>query len=78
MNNSKIPTVVLHCTKPDTQAQIKSLRAAGLTVHKDSSGLYRCNHYAKNSEGVEECVRLFMAMPGRNGYLVRRTANLFS
>lgn len=62
------------CTKRDTQAQIKGLRAAGLTVVKDSGGAYSCDHTQAGSGTV---TRLFTALPGRNGYLVRCVSNLF-
>ena len=73
MNNSKIETVVVVNPKRDTQRQIKALRDAGLTVRKDNGGMYSCDVI----QGGEK-IRLFTAMPGRNGYLIRRVANLFA
>lgn len=75
-------TITVICTKRDTQAQIKALRAAGLTVVKDSGGMYSAEftqHGTKNGvrTGNTKTIRLFTAMPGRNGYLIRRVANLF-
>jgi hypothetical protein len=69
--------------KKDTQAQIKALRAAGLTVVKDSGGMYSCDmiqHATKNGvrTGATKTLRLFSAMPGRNGYLIRRQPDLFA
>ena len=61
------------CTKRDTQKQITALRAAGLTVVKDSGGMYSVDWVVSKTETT----RLFTAMPGRDGYLVRRVANLF-
>lgn len=70
------------CTKPDTQARIKALRAAGLTVVKDSGGMYSADFEQKGMRdgvptGNTKTIRLFTAMPGRNGYLVRMQADLF-
>lgn len=78
----KTQSITRLCTKPDTQAQIKALRAAGITVDKDSGGMYSADflqHGMKDGErtGKTRTIRLFTAMPGRNGYLVRRQANLF-
>lgn len=75
-------TVTVVNSKRDTQAQIKALRAAGLTVEKDSGGMYSCDfvqHQVKDGvrTGETRTIRLFTAMPGRNGYLIRRQANLF-
>ena len=80
--NQKPESITRLCSKPDTQAQIKALRAAGLKVVKDSGGMYSADyvqHAVKNGErtGNTKTIRLFTAMPGRNGYLVRRVANLF-
>ena len=63
--------------KRDTQAMIKALRDADLDVIKDSSGMYHCSFYRK-IEGKEKQVKLFTAMPGRRGYLVRMRADLFA
>lgn len=75
-------TITVVNSKRDTQAQIKALRAAGLTVEKDSGGMYSCDfvqHETRNGvrTGNTKTIRLFTAMPGRNGYLIRRVANLF-
>ncbi len=72
MNNS---TVVVANPKRDTQRQISALRGAGLTVNKDSGGMYSCDSHP-DSNG--DTIRLFTAMPGRNGYLIRRVSNLFA
>lgn len=74
--------IVTLCTKPDTQKQITALRAAGLTVVKDSGGMYAADHTqyeTKNGKrtGNTKTTRLFTAMPGRRGYLIRRVSNLF-
>lgn len=55
--------------KSNTQAMIKALRAAGLTVDRDSLGMYTCE---------QNGATLFAAMPGRLNYLVRMRADLFS
>lgn len=55
-------------TKKQTQATIKSLRAAGYTVLKSDSG-YTCE-----IDGLQ----VFCAMIGSHGYLVRYNAELFS
>lgn len=75
-------TITVVNSKRDTQAQIKALRAAGLTVEKDSGGMYSCDFTQyETRDGVRtgntKTIRLFTAMPGRNGYLIRRVANLF-
>lgn len=76
-------TITVVNSKRDTQAQIKALRAAGLTVEKDSGGMYSCDfvQHGVDKNGVRtgntKTIRLFTAMPGRNGYLIRRVANLF-
>lgn len=69
-------------TKPDTQAMIKALRSAGAKVVKDSLGAYRCEqtqHATRNGvrTGKTRTITLFTALPGRNGYLIRRRADLF-
>lgn len=69
-------------TKPDTQAMIKALRAAGSEVTRDSMGAYRCTmtqHKTKDGVRTGETreMKLFTALPGRNGYLIRRIDNLF-
>lgn len=78
----KTETITVVNSKPETQKQIRALRAAGLTVVKDSGGMYSVDflqHATKNGErtGNTKTIRLFTAMPGRNGYLIRRVANLF-
>lgn len=75
-------TISYVTTKPDTQAMIKALRAAGSIVEKDSLGGYRCDHVMKGMKngkptGNTKTIRLFTALPGRNGYLIRRVENLF-
>mgnify|MGYP003632724465 CR=1 FL=1 len=55
-------------SKPNTQAMIKALRSAGLTVDKLSAG-YEC----KQGDTL-----LFKAMNGSRGYLVRMQPNLFT
>jgi hypothetical protein len=57
-------------SKKNTQAMIKALRAAGLTVSKISSG-YEC------FGGSTGELLLFRAMIGNNGYLIRMRADLF-
>ena len=79
--NSNTVTVVN--SKPETQKQIRSLRQAGLAVVKDSGGMYTCDFIQTevNKNGIRtgntKTIRLFSAMPGRNGYLIRRRADLF-
>lgn len=78
----KTQTVTVVNSKPETQKQIRALRAAGLTVEKDSGGMYSCDflqHGVKDGvrTGNTKTIRLFTAMPGRNGYLIRRQADLF-
>lgn len=69
-------------SKPDTQAMIKALRAAGATVTKDSLGGYHCKqiqHGMKNGKrtGNTRELTLFTALPGRGTYLIRRVETLF-
>ena len=78
----KNQTITVVNTKRDTQAQIKALRAAGITVVKDSGGMYSADmtqHGVKDGvrTGNTKTIRLFTAMPGRNGYLIRRVSDLF-
>ncbi len=54
--------------KPEVQGMLRALRAAGLTVNRDSLGAYRCDLEGQN---------LFTALPGRGDYLVRMRADLF-
>lgn len=54
-------------TKRQTQAAIKALRDASLTVDKLNGG-YECVHGGKT---------VFKAMIGHNGYLVRYEPELF-
>ncbi len=61
--------IVRAVPKTNTQAMIKALRDAKLTVEKDSGGMYTCK-----LEGAT----LFAAMPGRRNYLVRMRAELFA
>jgi hypothetical protein len=80
MTDSKMTSYVT--SKPDTQAMIKALRAAGATVTKDSLGGYHCKqlqHATKDGvrTGKTREITLFVALPGRNGYLIRRVADLF-
>ena len=63
--------------KKATQSMIKALRDADLDVIKDNSGMYHCSFYRK-IDGKEKQVKLFTAMPGRRGYLVRMRADLFA
>jgi hypothetical protein len=56
-------------TKRDTQAMIKALRKAGLTVDKSGMGAYTCEH--------PKAGLLFKALPGRHDYLVRMREDLF-
>jgi len=79
----KTDTVTVVNSKPETQKQIKALRDAGLIVVKDSGGMYSCDFEQKGMRdgkptGNTKTIRLFTAMPGRRGYLIRRQANLFS
>ncbi len=55
--------------KQNTQAMIKALREAKLTVERDSMGGYRCEQNGHT---------LFAALPGRGDYLVRMREDLFS
>ena len=57
-------------SKPNTQAMVKALRAAGLPVTKSSMGAYTCEH--------PKAGLLFKALPGRNDYLVRMREDLFA
>lgn len=66
--NADTTMVVRVIPKQDTQAMIRALRAAKLTVEKDCGGMYSCD---LNGE------RLFTAMPGRRAYLIRMRADLF-
>lgn len=68
MDNAK-QMIVRRVPKQDTQAMIRALRSAQLTVAKDSGGMYSCD-----LEGD----RIFTAMPGRRDYLIRLRANLFA
>ena len=61
--------IVRAVPKKNTQAMIKALRGAKLTVTKDSLGMYECK---------QNDLLLFAAMPGRLNYLVRMRADLFS
>lgn len=61
--------IVRAVPKRDTQAMIRALRDAKLTVTKDGSGFYMCKLDGDT---------LFAAMPGRLNYLVRMKANLFA
>lgn len=75
-------TVTVVNSKPETQKQIRALRAAGLTVEKDSGGMYSADHVSYETKngtrtGNTKTMRIFTAMPGRNGYLIRRASNLF-
>ena len=68
--------------KPDTQKMIKALRASGLTVNRDKSGAYTCEmlqHQTKNGKrtGETRTIKLFAALPGSRGYLVRMRSDLF-
>ena len=63
------PMIVRAVPKKNTQAMIKALRDAKLTVTKDSLGMYTCE---------QNGATLFAAMPGRLNYLVRMRADLFS
>lgn len=60
--------IVRAVPKKNTQAMIKALRDAKLTVTKEH-GIYECK---------QGDVLLFAAMPGRLNYLVRMRADLFS
>lgn len=69
--------------KPNTQAMIRALRAAGLEVTRDSLGAYRCTmtqHMTRKGERTGETreLLLFAALPGRRDYLVRMRSDLFS
>lgn len=61
--------IVRAVSKKNTQAMIKALRAAKLTVTKCDNGIYECK---------QGDVLLFAAMPGRLNYLVRMRADLFA
>ncbi len=61
-------TTVRQFQEANTQAMIKALRAAGLTVNKDSLGGYECK---------QDDTLLFAALPGRFNYLLRMRADLF-
>lgn len=58
-------------SKVNTQAMIKALRGAGLTVDRHNDGHYTC------IGGSNGTLLLFRAMPGRNGYLIRMREELF-
>ncbi len=75
-------TVTVVNSKPETQKQIRALRQAGLTVVKDSGGMYSADFIQYGTKdgvrtGNTKSIRVFTAMPGRNGYLIRRAADLF-
>lgn len=55
-------------TKPQTQQVIKDLRSAGYEVTKDKFGKYDCQ--------TDSGKKLFVAMPGSRGYLVRYDSQL--
>ena len=57
-------------SKTGVQTMLKSLRAAKLTVTKSDSGAYTVT----TATGT----KVFVALPGRNGYLVRMESDLFS
>ena len=76
MNSSNMITRLV--PKKDTQQMIKALRSAKLNVLRDSGGMYHCDIPAKNKDGSETLMRLFTAMPGRNGYLIRMQKDLFT
>jgi len=61
--------IVRAVPKKNTQAMIRALRGAKLTVNKDSLGGYQC----KQGDTL-----LFAAIPGKLNYLVRMRADLFS
>jgi len=67
MSNTQM--IVRAVPKKNVQGMIRALRAAKLTVTKDSLGMYNC----KQNDTL-----LFAAMPGRLNYLVRMRADLFS
>jgi hypothetical protein len=67
--NADTQMIVRALPKRDTQAMIRALRAAKLTVEKDCAGMYSCDF---------EGARIFTAMPGRRNYLIRMRANLFA
>jgi hypothetical protein len=62
------PMIVRAVPKKNTQAMIRALRSAKLTVTKDG-GIYTCKHNG---------VTVFAAMPGRFNYLVRMQPDLFA
>lgn len=68
MDNAK-QMIVRALPKRDTQAMIRALRSAKLTVDKDCGGMYSCDF---------EGERIFTACPGRRNYLIRMRANLFA
>lgn len=75
-------TITVVNSKKETQKQLTALRQAGLTVVKDSGGMYSVDFEQKGMRdgvptGNTKTIRLFTAMPGRNGYLIRRVSNLF-
>jgi hypothetical protein len=63
------PMIVRAVPKKNTQAMIRALRSAKLTVTKDDGGFYQCKH---------DGVTVFAAMPGRLNYLVRMQPDLFA
>lgn len=65
-------------SKPDTQAQIRALRAAGYPCRRDNCGVYRATVTTRNTEGFAVVLPVFTAMRGNHGYLVRRVSDLFA
>ena len=74
MSNETLPKlakmIVRRVSKKETQQMIKALRAADLPVKKRSTGIYKLT--LKDGRDV------FVAMPGRNDYLVRMREDLFT
>lgn len=56
-------------SKKTVQSMIAALRKAKLTVTKDSNGAYTVS--------TIDGRKVFIALPGRNAYLVRLEADLF-
>jgi len=64
--------IVRRIRKKEVQRMIRALRQSGLTVEKSETGIYTC----KASDEFDS-VTLFLALPGRNDYMVSMVNNLF-
>lgn len=77
----KAKMIVRLVPKKETQAMIRALRDAGLKVEKDNGGMYSCDFTLATKPGdtgEPKTRRLFTAMPGSRGYLVRMQQDLFA